>query len=90
MGLISSAGIYINQRSLIQYEHASFNRCRRQGIRGLHRSAKSGARIVLRSPRWLIDIIADPDSGMNCHKKGLRRLLDEIVACGVGRLEAQC
>jgi predicted site-specific integrase-resolvase len=35
---------------------------------------------------WPFDIIADLGSGMNYHKKGLRRLLDEIVAGDVGRL----
>jgi predicted site-specific integrase-resolvase len=35
---------------------------------------------------WPVDIIADLGSGMNYHKKGLRRLLDEIVAGDVGRL----
>jgi excisionase family DNA binding protein len=35
---------------------------------------------------WPFDIIADLGSGMNYHKKGLRHLLDEIVAGDVGRL----
>jgi predicted site-specific integrase-resolvase len=35
---------------------------------------------------WPFDIIADLGSGMNYHKKGLRRLLDEIVAGDIGRL----
>lgn len=35
---------------------------------------------------WPCDIIADLGSGMNYHKKGLRRLLDEIVSGDVGRL----
>jgi putative resolvase len=35
---------------------------------------------------WSFDIIADLGSGMNYHKKGLRRLLGEIVAGDVGRL----
>lgn len=35
---------------------------------------------------WPFDISADLGAGMNGHKKGLRRLLDEIVAGDVGRL----
>jgi len=35
---------------------------------------------------WPFDIIADLGSGMNYHKKGLRRLLDEIVAGDVVHL----
>ena len=35
---------------------------------------------------WTFEIIADLGSGMNCHKKGLRKLLDEIIEGKVGRL----
>ena len=35
---------------------------------------------------WLFKVIADLGSGMNYHKKGLKRLLDEILADKVGRL----
>jgi excisionase family DNA binding protein len=35
---------------------------------------------------WMFEVIADLGSGMNYHKKGLKRLLDEILADKVGRL----
>jgi predicted site-specific integrase-resolvase len=35
---------------------------------------------------WAFDMIADLGSGMNYHKKGLKRLLDRIVEDEVGRL----
>jgi excisionase family DNA binding protein len=35
---------------------------------------------------WPFDIIADLGSGMNYHKRGLQRLLDEILGGTVGRL----
>ncbi|TCT23068.1 IS607 family transposase [Thiobaca trueperi] len=35
---------------------------------------------------WTFEIIADLGSGMNDHKKGLKRLLDEIVEGRIGRL----
>ena len=35
---------------------------------------------------WTFEIIADLGSGMNYHKKGLKRLLDDILAGRVGRL----
>ena len=35
---------------------------------------------------WTFEIIADLGSGMNYHKKGLRKLLDEIIEGKVGRL----
>jgi predicted site-specific integrase-resolvase len=38
------------------------------------------------SQGWTFDIIADLGSGMNYHKRGLQRLLDEILAGAVGRL----
>jgi predicted site-specific integrase-resolvase len=38
------------------------------------------------SQGWTFDIIADRGSGMNYHKRGLQRLLDEILAGAVGRL----
>jgi predicted site-specific integrase-resolvase len=38
------------------------------------------------SQGWTFDIIADLGSGMNYHKRGLQRLLDEILAGTVGRL----
>ncbi|MHB1514644.1 MAG: IS607 family transposase [Acidiferrobacteraceae bacterium] len=34
---------------------------------------------------WTFEVIADLGSGMNCHKKGLKRLLDEIIEGSVGR-----
>ncbi|MDB5745740.1 MAG: resolvase [Massilia sp.] len=38
------------------------------------------------SQGWTFEVIADLGSGMNYHKKGLKRLLDAILAGGVGRL----
>jgi predicted site-specific integrase-resolvase len=38
------------------------------------------------SQGWTFDIIADLGSGMNYHKRGLQRLLDEILVGTVGRL----
>ena len=35
---------------------------------------------------WTFEVIADLGSGMNYHKKGLKRLLDDILADRVGRL----
>ncbi len=35
---------------------------------------------------WTFEVIADLGSGMNYNKKGLKRLLDEIIAGRVGRL----
>jgi predicted site-specific integrase-resolvase len=35
---------------------------------------------------WTYEVISDMGSGMNYHKKGLTRLLDEIIAGQVGRL----
>ena len=35
---------------------------------------------------WTFEVIADLGSGMNYHKKGLKRLLDEVVEGRVGRL----
>lgn len=35
---------------------------------------------------WTFDIVADLGSGMNYHKKGLQRLLNEVIAGNVGRL----
>ncbi|MCW3782510.1 IS607 family transposase [Defluviimonas salinarum] len=35
---------------------------------------------------WSYEVVTDLGSGMNYRKKGLRRLLDDIVAGGVGRL----
>lgn len=35
---------------------------------------------------WTFEVIADLGSGMNYNKKGLRRLLDEIIEGSVGRL----
>jgi len=35
---------------------------------------------------WTFEVIADLGSGMSYHKKGLKRLLDEIIAGRVGRL----
>jgi predicted site-specific integrase-resolvase len=35
---------------------------------------------------WTYEVISDLGSGMNYHKKGLTRLLDEIIAGKVGRL----
>ena len=35
---------------------------------------------------WTFDLISDLGSGMDYHKKGLRRLLDEILEGRVGRL----
>ena len=35
---------------------------------------------------WTFEVIADLGSGMNYHKKGLKRLLDGIIAGDVGRL----
>lgn len=35
---------------------------------------------------WTFEVIADLGSGMNYHKKGLKRLLDEIVEGRIGRL----
>ena len=35
---------------------------------------------------WTFEVIADLGSGMNYHKKGLKRLLDAIIAGEVGRL----
>jgi predicted site-specific integrase-resolvase len=38
------------------------------------------------SQGWTFDLIADLGSGMNYHKKGLKRLLDAILEGDVGRL----
>ena len=35
---------------------------------------------------WTFEVVADLGSGMNDHKKGLRRLLDDIVEGRIGRL----
>ena len=35
---------------------------------------------------WTFEVIADLGSGMNYHKKGLKRLLDAIIGGQVGRL----
>jgi len=35
---------------------------------------------------WTYEVISDLGSGMNYHKKGLKRLLDEIMSDKVGRL----
>lgn len=35
---------------------------------------------------WTFEVIADLGSGMNYHKKGLRRLLDDVIDGQVGRL----
>ncbi|MBK1718897.1 IS607 family transposase [Thiocystis violacea] len=35
---------------------------------------------------WTFEVIADLGSGMNCHKKGLKRLLDEVIEGRIGRL----
>ena len=35
---------------------------------------------------WTFEVIADLGSGMNYHKKGLKRLLNEILADRIGRL----
>jgi predicted site-specific integrase-resolvase len=35
---------------------------------------------------WTFEVIADLGSGMNCHRKGLKRLLNAILANEVGRL----
>ena len=35
---------------------------------------------------WTCEVIADLGSGMNCHKKGLKRLLDDVLDGGIGRL----
>jgi len=35
---------------------------------------------------WTFELIADPGSGMNYHKKGLKHLLDAIIGGEVGRL----
>ena len=38
------------------------------------------------SQGWTFEVIADLGSGMNYHKKGLKRLLDDVLAGNVGRL----
>ena len=35
---------------------------------------------------WTFEVVADLGSGMNYHKKGLKRLLNDILADRVGRL----
>ncbi len=35
---------------------------------------------------WTFEVIADMGSGMNYHKRGLKRLLDDVVAGRIGRL----
>ena len=35
---------------------------------------------------WIFEIVADLGSGMNYHKKGLKRLLNDILADRIGRL----
>ena len=35
---------------------------------------------------WTFEVIADLGSGMNDHKKGLKRLLDEVIEGRIGRL----
>jgi excisionase family DNA binding protein len=35
---------------------------------------------------WTFDLVSDLGSGMNYHKKGLRRVLDAVIDGGVGRL----
>ncbi len=38
------------------------------------------------SLRWAFEVVADLGSGMNDHKKGLKRLLNDILADRIGRL----
>lgn len=38
------------------------------------------------SQGWMFEVISDLGSGMNYHKKGLRRLLNEVLKGEVGRL----
>lgn len=38
------------------------------------------------SQGWTFDVVADLGSGMHYHKRGLKRLLEEILTGGVGRL----
>jgi predicted site-specific integrase-resolvase len=40
----------------------------------------------LRRRGWTFEVVADLGSGMNYHKKGLKRLHDAIIAGRVGRL----
>ena len=35
---------------------------------------------------WTFEIVSDLGSGMNCHKRGLQKLLNEIISGNVGRL----
>ncbi len=35
---------------------------------------------------WTLEVVADLGSGMNDHKKGLKRLLNDILADRIGRL----
>ncbi len=35
---------------------------------------------------WIFEVIADLGSGMNCRKKGLKRLLDTVIGGEIGRL----
>lgn len=35
---------------------------------------------------WTFEIVSDVGSGMNYHKKGLKRLLDDVVEGHIGRL----
>jgi len=46
---------------------------------------QQGLELYCAAQDWPFDIIADLGSAMNYHKRGLRRLLDEIVAGDVGR-----
>jgi len=38
------------------------------------------------SQGWIFEVVADLGSGMNYHKRGLKKLLDAILAGGVGRI----
>lgn len=47
---------------------------------------KRGLEMYCARQGWTFEAIADPGSGMNDRKQGLKRLLDEIIAGQIGRL----
>ena len=47
---------------------------------------KQGLELYCARQGWTFEVIADWGSGMNYHKKGLKRLLDDMVEGRIGRL----
>jgi len=47
---------------------------------------KRGLELYCARQGWTFEVISDPGSGLNDHKKGLKRVLDSVIERGVGRL----